>query len=168
MKGAWQIGLLAIFLLLAEGTLVPLVGFPELAWPIPSVLFWIMLPFSWGNRLGLLLSIGFGLSLDLLYPPIGLHTFCGLWVWGLRKAWLRMLNPNLPPEWEASFTPTIFQPGEFFIYAFPLTLWHHLWYFGLGRWTLSSSILLLSTLSAAYTFLWEWVIFELLLRKRHA
>lgn len=167
MKAAGQITLLAFLLLLAEGVLVPLVGLPELAWPIPSVLFWIMLPFHWGDRLGLLIAIGFGLSLDLLYPPLGLHTFCGLWVWGLRKPWLRVLNPNLPPEWENSFTPALFGAGEFFIYAFPLTLWHHLWYFGLGRWSLNGSTLLLSTLSAAYTFLWEWIIFELILQRRH-
>lgn len=167
MKAPWQVALLALLLPLAEGTLVPLVGLPELAWPIPSVLFWLVLPFQWGEYIGLLVATGFGLFLDLLFPPVGLHTFCGLWVWGLRKYWLRVLNPNLPPEWETSFNPTVFRAGEFFIYAFPLTLWHHLWYFGLGRWSLGSSILFLSSLSAAYTFLWEWIIFELFLRQRH-
>ncbi|GIV22704.1 MAG: hypothetical protein N3A68_06555 [Bacteroidia bacterium] len=162
------LSLIAGFLLLFQASLTPLLALPELAWPMPYVFFWLLLPFSWPTRLSLLLATAYGLLLDIVFPPPGLHTFCGLWLWALRKTWLQTLHPNLPAEWQASFSIDQLSSGEFLAYALPLTFIHHLLYFTLGRWSLHGTILLQALLSTIYTFLWEWLIFELFLRQKYA
>lgn len=146
--------------------LAPILAVESTAYPAPYVLFWLMVPFTWSMWLGGGIAIGYGILLDILFPPQGLQTFSGLWVWALRKPLYRLLHPNLPPDWELSTSPRALTSVEFFTYAFPLTLVHHLWYFPLSAWQFSFLVLLRVGLSTSYSFLWEWVIFELFLRKR--
>ncbi|MCX7607144.1 MAG: hypothetical protein N2170_07780 [Bacteroidia bacterium] len=150
-----------------QAGVVPLIEVSDIAWPMPYVLFWLTLPFHWNKGLSLSFAAGFGVLMDLLFPPHGLQTFCGLWIWGLRRWWIQLFNPNLPSEWEKDFSVSSLAPGEFFFYAFPLTFWHHTLYFTLAKWSLSVEVVLQIVLSSAYTFLWEWLIFELVLRRRH-
>lgn len=168
MKGQWNMVLLVPGLLAFEVALAPALAIENFVYAAPYVLFWIVAPFLWSGLTGGLIALGYGMLLDVIFPPYGLQTFCGLWVWGVRKFVYRTLHPNLPPEWERSASPRELSTAGFFAYAFPLTLIHHLLYFPLAAWTFSGLVLLQGGLSAAYTFLWEWIIFELILRRRHA
>ncbi|MCS6896008.1 MAG: hypothetical protein NZZ60_07700 [Bacteroidia bacterium] len=156
------------FLLIAfQMLLAPSLSIENLVYPAPYVLFWLMLPFSWSPQVIGVLSVIYGVFMDILFPPYGLHTFCGLWVVALRKLIFRVAHPNLPPEWELTTSTRSLGMGEFFLYAFPLTLLHHMWYFPLAAWELSSTVLLGLGLSTTYSFLWEWIIFVVALRQRH-
>lgn len=166
-RSSLSLGLIAVVLLVFQVSLTPLLALPGLAWPMPYVFFWLLLPFAWPIRVSLLLATLYGIVLDLFFPPPGLNTFCGLWLWALRKPWLQTLHPNLPAEWPTSFSIGQLAPGEFLAYALPLTFIHHLLYFTLSRWSLHGTILLQAALSTVYTFLWEWLIFELFLRQRY-
>lgn len=164
MREGWITLLVGIFLLLYQGLLAPAFVIQNLAWPMPYVLFWLILPFGEAAWQSFLAATVYGVLLDLSFPAYGLHTFCGLWVWGLRSWWLSVLHPHLRKEAQKDFSVRTLSSVEFFTYAFPLTLWHHLWYFSLSHWKLNFQTGLISILSAAYTFLWEWSIFELFLR----
>lgn len=167
MKDALLLFLMAVTLLLFQMALSPMLRVENLAYPAPYVLFWMIVPFSWSPLLSGVVAITFGMLLDIVMPPHGLQTFCGLWVIGLRKGIFRLSHPNLPPEWELTVSLRDLSSGAFFLYAFPLTLIHHLLYFPLASWQLSGSILLQIGLSAAYSFLWEWIIFELTIRRHY-
>lgn len=167
-RGGWYPILLGLGLLGFQLALAPALTIENFIYPAPYVLFWLMVPFSWAGLGGGMVALGYGIVLDITFPPHGLQSFCGLWVWGLRKFVYRILHPNLPPEWELSISPREMSTAVFFAYGFPLTLFHHLLYFPLAAWSLSGFILLQVGLSAAYSFLWEWIIFELTLRRRYA
>lgn len=167
MMEAVRLALLGLGLIGFQLTVSPVLSVENLAYPAPYLLFWLIAPFSWVGWRGGLGAVGYGLVLDVLFPPHGLQTFCGLWVWSLRKGIYRLLYPNLPPEWEISVSPRNLSSGGFFAYAFPLTLLHHLIYFPMAMWDFSTNVLLRVGLSAAYSFLWEWIIFELTLRRRY-
>ncbi|MCS7297874.1 MAG: hypothetical protein RMK19_01330 [Bacteroidia bacterium] len=167
MKEFISIAFIGFLLLSFHALLSPILSIENIAYPAPYILFWMILPFSWSFIKGGAVAIAYGILLDLLFPPHGLQTFCGLWVWGLRKPIYRLLHPTLPPEWELTTSVRQFNSSEFFAYAFPLTLLHQLWYLSLAAWNLSFQVLLLIGLSAAYTFFWEWIIFEIGLRQRY-
>lgn len=168
MREILQVIVLGVGLLAFQGLLAPALALADLAWPLPYILFWLSLPLRWDAEATLLISVAFGLLLDLLTPPWGLHTFCGLWVWALRGRWLRLLHPFPTEAEETSLSLEELSSTDFFAYAFPLTLAYLLGYFPLATWEFSSHTLLLITLSGLYTFLWEWSIFELILRRRNA
>lgn len=142
------------------------ISMPAYAIPMPYVIYWLYLPLRWNPYWSLAAAAVFGILLDILFPPYGLQSYCGLWVWGLRRVWLRSLHPTLPEEAESTFLQR-FSSADFFAYAFPLTLWHHLWYIPLVEWSLGFHTLLRIGLSSLYSFFWEWVIFELLLHRSH-
>ncbi len=168
MSEGLEVALLGVGLLVWQGVMAPALALPEVAWPLPYALFWLSLPFRWGAEVTLLVSVAFGVLLDLISPPWGLHTFCGLWVWALRRRWLTLLHPFPTEAEEASFSLGELSSTEFFVYAFPLTVVYLLGYFPLAMWELSNRTLLLIAFSSLYSFLWEWSIFELILRRRHA
>ncbi|MCX8111604.1 MAG: hypothetical protein N3E49_00180 [Bacteroidia bacterium] len=168
MREEGRMLLLGVSLVAFQAVLSPALSIQNLAYPSPLVLFWLVLPFAWNPVIGTLVAIGFGVVTDLLFPPGGLQTFCGLWVWILRKSVYQLLHPNLPTDWELMVSPRDLSSTGFFAYAFPLTLMHHLLYIPLAAWRLSGEILAYAGLSAIYSFMWEWIIFELSLRKRHA
>jgi len=168
MREGLEIAALGVGLIAFQGLVAPALAIPGLAWPLPYVLFWLSLPFRWKAEVTLLVSLVFGVLLDLIFPPWGLHTFCGLFVWALRRRWLHLLHPLPTEAEEAAFSLPELSSTEFFVYAFPLTLVYLLGYFPLAAWEFSGQTLLLIVLSGLYTFLWEWSIFELILRRRHA
>ncbi|MEN3041518.1 MAG: hypothetical protein ABDH66_08290 [Bacteroidia bacterium] len=156
------IGLLVFQLILA-----PSLSVENIAYPAPYVLFWLLLPFSWSPWTVGALAISYGALMDILFPPHGLQTFCGLWIMALRKLIFRISHPNLPPEWELNTSLYHLTLGEFFLYAFPLTLLHHMWYFPLAAWEVSWVVFFRAGLSTTYTLLWEWIIFVIALQQRH-
>ncbi|MCS7189056.1 MAG: hypothetical protein RMJ66_05005 [Bacteroidia bacterium] len=168
MKSVLKVAGIGALLIAFQAILAPLTLIPSLAIPMPYVLFWLTLPFSWEGRLSLMAAFIYGIILDIFFPPHGLQTLCGLWVWAVRRLWLRILNPQLSPDSEKAFSLSSLERGEFFAYVFPLTAWHHLWYLFLARWTIDGNGLIYFTLSTIYTFVWEWIIFELVLRTTNA
>ncbi|MEN2993300.1 MAG: hypothetical protein ABDH91_07075 [Bacteroidia bacterium] len=167
MASVWEVLLYSVLLLAFQGALAPALQVPGWAWPMPYVLFWLFLPFSWRWEWEIGAAVLFGGVLDVLFPPIGLQTFCGLWVWGLRRFWLRLLHPSLMGDEARAFAPQRLSTLDFFLYAMPLTLWHHLWYFPLAEWRLHLGTLGRALLSSTYSFVWEWIIFELFLKRPH-
>ncbi len=126
----------------------------------PYVLFWLVIPPNWAAEVSLLMSFAFGMVLDIFFPPYGIHSFSGLWVWALRGWWIRLIRPfqasNEMPR------PETFSLGEWTLYAFPLCTLYLLCYYLLQ--TLSWEVLLWAILSASYSFIGTLVLFAIFVK----
>ncbi len=130
----------------------------------PYVLFWLVLPFSWAAEVSLVVSFTFGLVLDLFFPPYGIHSFSGLWVWALRGWWIQFARPFSAPD-EIPH-PETFSLGEWTLYAFPLCSVYLLSYYLLQAF--SWEVLIWAILSASYSFIGALVIFVIFVSRRDA
>lgn len=114
-----------IVLMFAQVFLFKNIAYYGLAMPFPYILFILLLPIRISNILLFLLAGLCGLTIDVFYDTLGIHTAACATL-----AWMRVvfLDITLQPEdHEAIATPGISEMSFrwFFIYVFTLTFIHH-------------------------------------------
>ena len=159
-------GLRFILLIFAQVFLFKNIAYYGLASPFPYILFILLLPIRIPNLLFFLLAALCGLTVDIFYDTLGIHTAACVTL-----AWMRVnfFNVTLQPEdHEAMATPGI---GEmsfrwFFIFVFTLTFIHHFVLFFLEVFsfrhffTTLSSILFSCIFTVIIIFLLEFVFYK--------
>ncbi len=136
-----------IILILAQVFLFKNFAYYNLAVPFPYILFILLLPIRISNVPLFLLAAICGLTVDVFYDTLGVHTAACVTL-----AWMRVIFLNItlqPEDHEAMATPGTSEMSFrwFFIYVFTLTFVHHFVLFFLEAFSLRH---FLSTLSSIF------------------
>lgn len=134
-----------VTLILLQVFLLKNISYYNMVSPFPYILFILLLPIRISNFLLFTLSVLCGLSVDVFYNTLGLHSAACV-----AMAWTRSTFMNITlqyEDYEAMTTPKMgTMPTQWFlIYAFVLTFIHHLVLFTLEIFSLSNFLITLSS-----------------------
>jgi hypothetical protein len=135
-----------------------------------AVLFPLFLPSQIQKALGLALTFGFALVLDIFMLTVGIHTFAMVAVYYIRDYWFRIITPmaRLESEDNISIEAESQSISWLVSYIFPLTLFYQLVYFAMADFSLSGFMLLKAIASAVYSGVFCFLISILFYRKKTA
>lgn len=123
--GILQIVLFFVYLILQVVLLKNLVLF-NTSFCFLYVAFILLLPVEMGNLLLMLIAFLLGISVDIFYNSLGLHTMALVLLAYLRNHWLATITPQ--GGYDIGTPPTLSANGLqwFLIYTLPLVFVHHL------------------------------------------
>ncbi|MCA6379814.1 MAG: Rod shape-determining protein MreD [Cytophagales bacterium] len=123
--GILQIVLFFVYLILQVVLLKNLVLF-NISFCFLYVAFILLLPVEMGNLLLMLIAFLLGISVDIFYNSLGLHTMALVLLAYLRNHWLATITPQ--GGYDIGTPPTLAANGLqwFLVYTLPLVFVHHL------------------------------------------
>lgn len=123
--GILQIVLFFVYLILQVVLLKNLVLF-NTSFCFLYVAFILLLPVEMGNLLLMLIAFLLGISVDIFYNSLGLHTMALVLLAYLRNHWLATITPQ--GGYDIGTPPTLAANGLqwFLVYTLPLVFVHHL------------------------------------------
>ncbi len=123
--GILQIVLFFVYLILQVALLKNLVLF-NTSFCFLYVAFILLLPVEMGNLLLMLIAFLLGISVDIFYNSLGLHTMALVLLAYLRNHWLATITPQ--GGYDIGTPPTLAANGLqwFLVYTLPLVFVHHL------------------------------------------
>lgn len=123
--GILQIVLFFVYLILQVVLLKNLVLF-NTSFCFLYVAFILLLPVEMGNLLLMLIAFLLGISVDIFYNSLGLHTIALVLLAYLRNYWLATITPQ--GGYDIGTPPTLAANGLqwFLVYTLPLVFVHHL------------------------------------------
>jgi hypothetical protein len=123
--GILQIVLFFVYLILQVVLLKNLVLF-NTSFCFLYVAFILLLPVEMGNLLLMLIAFLLGISVDIFYNSLGLHTMALVLLAYLRNYWLATITPQ--GGYDIGTPPTLAANGLqwFLVYTLPLVFVHHL------------------------------------------
>ena len=115
-----------IILLLAQVFLFKNMGYYNIAAPFPYIMFVLLLPVKTSKVLLYVLAFLTGLTVDMFYDTLGVHSAASVALAWARVGFMRLTIQD--DDHDALSTPGIGQMSFrwFFIYTFLLILFHHI------------------------------------------
>ncbi|UJP66066.1 rod shape-determining protein MreD [Mongoliitalea daihaiensis] len=132
------------------------------------VLYLLLLPLEMKIVTMLLISFVLGISVDIFYDTMGIHTASLLVIGFIREQWIKLLTPT--GGYDEDLQPTFLNMGFgwFLTYSLPLFFIHHFIFFSIESWgtDLFIPVIQKTASSAIFVFIISIIVQLLFYRRR--